>query len=118
MTILIQKICGNETFFPNNDEFVIMRHKGVFPYSFVDSLEKLDYPTLPPKEQLYDKLNKVHIADEEYERAKTVWNIFACRSLGDYSDLYLKTDVLLLCDTPLTCMATGTTDRWISLVTH
>ncbi|KAJ8967216.1 hypothetical protein NQ317_001325 [Molorchus minor] len=93
-----ERFVETKRFFPNNDEFIIMRHKGVFPYSFVDSLEKLDYPTLPSKEQFYDKLNNVHIADEEYERAKTVWNMFACRSLGEYSDLYLKTDVLLLCD--------------------
>ncbi|KAJ8966042.1 hypothetical protein NQ317_009905, partial [Molorchus minor] len=54
--------------------------------------------TLPSKEQFYVKLNKVHIADEDYERPKTFWNMFSCRILEAYSDLYLKTEVLLLCD--------------------
>ncbi|CAN7939664.1 unnamed protein product [Ixodes hexagonus] len=37
------------------------------------------------------------IKDEEYERGKTVYKKY-CKILGDYSDLYLKQDVLLLAD--------------------
>jgi len=39
------------------------------------------------------------INDLEYEHAIPVWNTFKCKNLGDYSDLYLKVDILLLCDT-------------------
>ncbi|KAJ8979283.1 hypothetical protein NQ317_004428 [Molorchus minor] len=85
-------------FFPDEDKFNLMRGKGVFPYSFVDSLDKLNYPTIPSKDQFFDKLNNEHITDRDYERAKCVWDIFKCQNLGDYSDLYLKADVLLLCD--------------------
>ena len=44
------------------------------------------------------KLNKIDITDSEYLHAQNVWNTFKLRTLGDYSDLYLKTGVLLLSD--------------------
>lgn len=86
-------------YFPNPEVFDVMRKKGVFPYSFVNDISKLDTTSsLPSKNDFYDKLSNHHVSNEDYERAKFVWNYFNCRSLGEYSDIYLKTDVLLLCD--------------------
>lgn len=84
--------------FPENEKFNLMRQKGIFPYSFVDKLEKLNTEFLPSKEQFFDSLNDEHISDKDYQRAVKVWNLFECKSLGEYSDIYLKSDVLLLCD--------------------
>ncbi|MGH9701657.1 MAG: DNA polymerase, partial [Candidatus Acidiferrales bacterium] len=84
--------------FANNEQFDLMRQKGVFPYSFMDSLEKMNNPTLPTKNEFYDDLSEEHISDESYERAKKVWHLFGCKNLGEYSDLYLKSDVMLLSD--------------------
>ncbi|MGH9021455.1 MAG: hypothetical protein ACRDV0_10690 [Acidimicrobiales bacterium] len=84
--------------FVNESQFNLMRKKGVFPYSFIDSMEKMNNPTLPTKNQFYDHLREEHISDESYERAKDVWRLFDCKNLGDYADLYLKSDVLLLTD--------------------
>ena len=39
-----------------------------------------------------------HISNDEYERAKHVWEIFEIKHMGEYHDLYLKTYVLLLTD--------------------
>ncbi|XP_074037614.1 uncharacterized protein [Leptinotarsa decemlineata] len=84
--------------FPENEKFLLMRQKGVFPYSFVKNLTTLDCTELPSKSDFYDQLNEKHISEDDYERAKRVWSLFECETLGDYSDLYLKSDVLILCD--------------------
>lgn len=84
--------------FGDGKKFDLMRKKGVFPYSFMDSVEKLKYENLPNRCEFYDKLKERNVTDEEYERAKEVWRVFECKKFGDYSDLYLKSDVLILCD--------------------
>ena len=50
------------------------------------------------KEDFYSKLTEKNIDEKEYGHAETVWRHFGCRSLGEYSDLYLKIDVMLLAD--------------------
>ena len=60
--------------------------------------EKLNVNKLPPKSKFYSRLNDSNITDEEYEHAQNVWEEFNCKTLRDYYDLYLKTDVLLLAD--------------------
>ena len=53
---------------------------------------------LPSKESFYSKLTEKHINDDEYERALQIWKRFNIKNLGEYHDLYLMTDVLLLAD--------------------
>ena len=44
----------------------------VYPYDYVDSVDKLLETAFPPKEAFYSKLNDESISDEDYEHAKTV----------------------------------------------
>ena len=53
---------------------------------------------LPPKKDFYSKLNDCGVLDEEYEHAQKIWKEFEIKNLGEYHDLYLKSDVLLLTD--------------------
>ncbi|CAH3144720.1 unnamed protein product, partial [Porites evermanni] len=76
----------------------LLTRKGVYPYDYVSSLEKLTETHLPQKEEFYSKLNDEDIADDDYQHAISVWNTFKCKSIRDYHDLYLKSDVLLLAD--------------------
>ncbi|XP_031789068.1 uncharacterized protein LOC116418029 [Nasonia vitripennis] len=81
-----------------DEKIDLLRRKGVFPYDFVNGLDKLTTTKLPEKNDFYNKLTDSQIAEEDYKHAVQVWNKFNISTLGEYSDLYLKTDVLLLAD--------------------
>ena len=76
----------------------LMSQKGVYPYDFMDSFEKFNQMKLPTKDQFYSILNDQHIADDEYDHAKKVWKTFKIKTMGEYHNLYLGSNVLLLTD--------------------
>ena len=76
----------------------LLLQKGNYPYEYMDSWAKFDEKTLPPKEAFYSSLTRSGITDKEYAHAQKVWEEFECETLGEYHDLYLMTDVLLLAD--------------------
>ena len=76
----------------------LLYKKGIYPYEYMDSWGRFSEAKLPDKEKFYSKLNDEHITDEEYAHAQTVWETFECKTLGDYHDLYVKTDVVPLAD--------------------
>lgn len=76
----------------------MLERKGVFPYDYVDSIQRLEERSLPSKSDFYSELNDEEIDDDEYKFACEMWEKFNIKTLGEYSDLYLKTDVLLLTD--------------------
>ena len=76
----------------------LLTRKGCYPYDYVSSIDILQETKLPSKDLFYSKLYDEHISDEDYQHAIKVWKSFNCKTLKDYHDLYLKSDVLLLAD--------------------
>ena len=74
------------------------RERGLPVYDYMSSIEKFQDEHLPSKVMFYSQLSEDTITDEDYEKAKVRWKHFKIKNMGEYHDLYLKTDVLLLTD--------------------
>ena len=64
----------------------------MYPYGYMSSIEKFHEGELPPKEEL----NDCDISDEDYEHAEKVYKEFDMKTMGDYHNHILKTDVICL----------------------
>ena len=64
----------------------------------MDSWDKFDEITLPPKEAFYSNLNLEDISDEDNMHAQKIFDVFQIKNLGEYHDIYVQTDTLLLSD--------------------
>ena len=73
----------------------MLLRKGVYSYEYIDSWEKFSETALPPKKGFYSNLNLENISDEDYTHAQ---KIFEIKNLGEYHDLYVQSDTLLLAD--------------------
>ena len=80
------------------DELELLTGKGIYPYEYMTSPEKLKETQLPPREAFYSSLNDESISDENYAHAQKVWETFEMKNLEDYHSLYNEVDVLLLAD--------------------
>ena len=94
---LIKKF-KNTYSFCNNDlnKFVLLLRKGVYPYQYADTWERFNEISLPSKEDFYSNLNMEDISDIDYRHANNVFKVFKLENLGDYHDLYVQSDTLLL----------------------
>ncbi|GIY48176.1 hypothetical protein CDAR_285531 [Caerostris darwini] len=80
------------------DQLDLITRKGVYPYDYMDCEEKYKETELPSKEAFYNRLNECDISDEDYKHAQNAWKSFNIKNLREYSELYVKTDVLILAD--------------------
>ena len=64
----------------------------------MDSWERFNETSLPDKEAFYSNLNMEDITDVDYMHAKIVFRNLINKNLGDYHDLYVQSDRLLLAD--------------------
>ena len=81
-----------------DNKLSLLTRKGIYPYEYMNSPERLKETQLPPKEAFYSRLNDEGISDENYAHAQEVWETFEMKNLEDYHNLYNRVDVLLLAD--------------------
>lgn len=81
-----------------NNLLELLTRKGVYPYDAMDDWSCFEWESLPEKKDFYSILNKTDISDEDYQHEQEVFKAFKCKNMGDYCDLYCRTDVLLLAE--------------------
>ena len=86
--------------FCNGDlnKFVLLLRKCIYPNEYMDSCEKFNETSLSDKNAFYSGLNLEDITDKDHAHAQKVWEVFEVKNLGEYHDLYVQCDTLLLED--------------------
>ena len=76
----------------------MLLRKGVCPYEYMDSWETFDETSLPDEKAFYSELNLQDITYKDYNHAQKVWGLFKINNLGEYYNLYVQCNTLLLAD--------------------
>ena len=76
----------------------MLSKKGIYPYDYMSGISNFNETQLPPKEKFFSNLNDCGISDDDYKHAQKVWKDFEVKNMGEYHDLYLKSDVIFLAD--------------------
>ena len=86
--------------FCNNDinKFILLLRKSVYPYEYIDGWDKFNEKIIPSKELFYSNLTLENISEKDYAHANNVFKKFNINNLGEYHDLYVRSDALLLAD--------------------
>ena len=96
------EFCNNDTTGSSSSEritkFILLLRKGVYHYEYMDNWERFNETSLPSKESFYSNLNMEDIDDIDYRHGNNVFNKFKLNNFGDYHDLYVQSDTLLLAD--------------------
>ena len=77
---------------------VLLLRKGVYPYKQLDNWDRSDETSLRDKKDFQSELYLENITDEDYTHAQKVFPELKLKSLGDYHDLYVQSDTLVLAD--------------------
>ena len=82
----------------NLNKFILLLRKGVYFYEYMDNWEIFNETSLPNKESFYSSLNMENIDDIDYRHGNNVFKRFKLKNSGEYHDLYVQSDTLLLAD--------------------
>ena len=82
----------------NLNKFILLLRKGVYLYEYMDNWERFNEIKLPNKESFYSNLNMENIDDIDYRHGNNVFKRFKLKNLGEYHDLYVQSNTLLLAD--------------------
>ena len=80
------------------NKFIMLLRKGVYPYEYMGQWDKFNEELTPSKESFYSSLTLENITEVDYIHAKNIFKTFKLNNLGDYHDLYVRSDTLLLVD--------------------
>lgn len=90
------------SFFPEDEKFQLVSQKMSFPYNHFKNESVLKETSIPPRSAYYNDLSDSECTEEDYERAKKIWEVFKLKDLKQLLSLYVRCDVLILCDVLIT----------------
>ena len=77
---------------------MLLLRKGVYPYEYMNDWDRFNQEKLPNKSDFYSSLNMEDISEIDYRHALKVFNKFNIKYLGEYRDLNVQSDTILLAD--------------------
>ena len=96
---LIKRFANTYEFCNGNlNKFILLLRKGVYPYEYMDNWERFNETSLSNKESFYSSLNMKNIDDIDYRHGNNVFKRFKLKNVGEYHNLYVQSDTLLLAD--------------------
>ena len=96
---LIKRFANTYEFCNKNlNKFILLLRKGIYPNEYIDNWERFDETLLPGKESFYSNLNMENIDDIDYRCGNNVFKRFKLKNLGEYRNLYVQSNTLLLAD--------------------
>ena len=89
-----KKLFGFEDY--SDLQYDLLTRKEIYPYKYMSSWDRFKEYQLPLIRSFYSNLIMAGISENNYKHTQWVWKEFMIRDFGDYHDLYLRTDVILL----------------------
>ena len=91
----------------------LLNRKGVYPYEYLDSLERFEETSLPSREKFDNylgfgifykegcekgEIKPESVSEQDYAYAQKVWHVLKCQNFGDLTETYCMADTLQLAD--------------------
>ena len=96
---LIERFANTYKFCDNDlNKFIMLLRKVVYPYKYMDGWDKFNEKRIPGKELFYSNLTLENISETDYAHSNNVFKKLNINNLGEYHDLYVRSDTLLLAD--------------------
>ena len=80
-----------------NGDWKLLTKKGALPYEYISPFHYAE-KCLPPREKFISKLTGKSITIERYKELQKIWDSFGCQNLGEFLEIYLESDILMLAD--------------------
>ena len=76
--------------------YLSQEFKGAYPNEYIESFKRIFDDKLSDRREFYIFLKDEWVCEKDYKHAVNIWNMFKLKTMGDYHDRCLKTDILLL----------------------
>ena len=73
--------------------FELIKRKGLFPYEWFDSFDKLAETSLPARHEWSSRLKRAFLSKKEFLKLQETWDAFGMKTFKDWHDFYLSIDV-------------------------